>query len=59
MSDEELLESLERHFLIGNAGLTRTQFGEHAGRGSCTECDEIASEAAELARGARPLAARG
>jgi hypothetical protein len=51
VSDEELLESLERHFfLMGNAGLTRTQFDEHASRGSCVQCDGIAQAAVAASR---------
>jgi hypothetical protein len=38
MSDEELIESLDRHFIAGCEGLTSGQLREHEQHGHCREC---------------------
>lgn len=56
MTDEALIESMDRHFLAGCRGLTTAQFGEHQAEGSCAECRErsAAMHASTAATGAQP-----
>lgn len=42
MSAEELLESLDRHFLAGCPALSTAQLREHEASGSCPECRDRA-----------------
>ena len=49
MTDDELLESLDRHFLSGCAGLNSSQMTQHRATGSCRDCTEEARAAREEA----------
>jgi hypothetical protein len=42
VTDEELLESLDRHFLAGCKGLTPRQLQQHKATGTCHECQRLA-----------------
>ena len=43
MTDEEILETVARHYMIGNDWLTTAQWGEHKTRGSCDQLARAAS----------------
>lgn len=49
MTGNELLESLDRHFLAGCADLDFSQMAQHRARGSCRDCTEEARAAREEA----------
>lgn len=42
-SNEELLESLDRHFMAGCPSLSTSQLRQHQASGSCRECGERAA----------------
>jgi hypothetical protein len=50
VTDEELLESLNHHFLAGCPSLSTGQLREHKAAGSCPECRKRASDTAEAER---------
>jgi hypothetical protein len=51
MSDEELLESLDRHFAAGCLNLLPHQMDEHKATGTCRECRDRAKIASMIACG--------
>jgi hypothetical protein len=50
MSDEELLESLDRHFAAGCLNLLPHQMNEHKATGTCRECRDRAKIASAATR---------
>jgi len=46
MHGEELLESLDRHFIAGCPSLSTSQLRAHQARGVCPECQARAAAAA-------------
>lgn len=46
MSDEELLESIDRHFMAGCPAINTTQYRQHEKAGICPECSARALVAA-------------
>ena len=49
MTNDELLESLDRHFLAGCASLSTSQLEQHRASGSCRDCTKGARAAREEA----------
>ena len=45
MDAEQLLESLDRHFLAGCPSLSTSQLEQHEARGACRECERAAAVA--------------
>ena len=50
MSGEELLESLDRHFMAGCPSLSTSQLRQHQASGSCPECRKRAAEVSSESR---------
>jgi hypothetical protein len=48
VTDTDLIESLDRHFMAGCPALSSGQLSEHEASGACRECTARAREAAEL-----------
>ena len=46
MTSEELLESIDRHFMAGCPSISTSQLRQHQARGVCPACAEAAAEAA-------------
>jgi hypothetical protein len=49
MTDEALLESLDRHFIAGCPSLSTSQLREHQARGACADCESRAKATAATA----------